>query len=397
MFGHTKREALGQPADHVDAGTVPRGARRRHHAPRRRWNTPQLIGTTIELVGLTKTGDEFPIELSLASWRAKEGDVLQRDHSKYYPAQTSRRVRRPAEPPERLDSRQRRRRHLRTRPPRMRHLHQCHRGANARMECRRIDRQALGPAPLSDRQRPTALHLRPFLSLRRASRRRHSPHPERFLSSERTASLFPVHYVTSPIREQDRLVGVVVVFQDITARKRQESLQQAQLSVSHILAQAGTIEEAIPQLLRVAGEMGPWDMALFWQSEPTSDRLACQGAWVRPFTSGTSFVTVCRNSEFPPGMDFPGHRLEHKTPALDSGRLGGPPVHPRADRLAPGNTRGLHHSHPNRQRHPWSAGIVFRRHPPPDQPLDSDPGRHGHEDRTIHRPRACRTGLARDT
>ena len=90
--------------------------------------------------------------------------------------------------------------------------------------------------------------------------------------ARKDGSLFPVQYVTSPIREQDHPAGVVVVFQDITARKQLENLHQAQLSISHILAQVGTLEEAIPQVLRVTGEMGPWDMVLFWKRGEPGDR-----------------------------------------------------------------------------------------------------------------------------
>ncbi|MDP9132282.1 MAG: ATP-binding protein, partial [Nitrospirota bacterium] len=124
----------------------------------------------------------------------------------------------------------------------------------------------------------------------------------------------PVHYTTSPIREHDRLAGVVVVFQDITEHQRMESLQQAQLSISHILAQAGTLDEAIPQLLPVVSEMGSWDMALFWHHSPTAGTVVCQGAWARPSYRWDEFVTLCRKSEFPPGIDFPGAAWTMKLP-----------------------------------------------------------------------------------
>ncbi|MGZ9190588.1 MAG: PAS domain S-box protein, partial [Nitrospira sp.] len=72
MFGHSKREALGHPLTML----MPERFRSAHNAGIKRLaqgGTPKLIGTTIEMVGLTSTGQEFPIELSLASWHAKEG------------------------------------------------------------------------------------------------------------------------------------------------------------------------------------------------------------------------------------------------------------------------------------------------------------------------------------
>jgi PAS domain S-box-containing protein len=58
-------------------------------------------------------------------------------------------------------------------------------------------------------------------------------------------SSFPVEYVSTPIREQEELVGAVVVFKDITERKRAE---EALLESEERLRVALT-----------AGEMGTWD------------------------------------------------------------------------------------------------------------------------------------------
>ena len=72
MFGHTKEDALGRPLTIV----MPERFRAAHEAGISRLahgGTATTIGRTIEMVGLTNTGDEFPIELSLASWRASEG------------------------------------------------------------------------------------------------------------------------------------------------------------------------------------------------------------------------------------------------------------------------------------------------------------------------------------
>ena len=312
MFGHTKREALGQSLTML----MPERFREAHAAGVMRLaggGTPTQIGKTIELVGLTKAGDEFPIELSLASWRAKEGvffsgiirNITRRKRAEESVVRLSHQnaliLDSAGEGIFGLD------------------LHGCATFINA-TAARMLGWSAaelIGKplAPLLYGMQGEA-HGQPsdpfclYAALRDGAV--HRIQNDSFVRKDRV--LFPTHYVTSPIREQNRLVGVVVVFQDITARKRIESLQHAQLSVSHILAQVGTLEEAIPQLLRVTGEMGPWDMTIFWQREPTTDRLACRGTWVRPFNQWDEFITVCRNSEFPPGMDFPGLTWSTKLP-----------------------------------------------------------------------------------
>jgi PAS domain S-box-containing protein len=312
MFGHSKREALGQPLTML----MPERFRSAHSAGVTRLaqgGAPRLIGTAMELVGLTSRGQEFPIELSLASWHAKEGLFLSgiiRDITRRKQAEESV-VRLSHQNALILDSAGEGIFGL--------DLRGCATFVNA------TGARMLGYHPaelLGKAMAPLLYHMDqagssqaadPF-SLHSSIRDGaiHRIQNDSFLTKLGTA--VPVHYTTSPIREQDRVAGVVVVFQDMTEHQRRESLQQAQLSISHTLAQAGTIEEVVPQLLRVAGEMGHWDMALFWRHSQTDDALTCQGEWLRPTHRWDEFVTLCRKSEFPPGVDFPGVARTTKLP-----------------------------------------------------------------------------------
>ena len=312
MFGHTKEDALGRPLTIV----MPERFRAAHEAGITRLaqgGTATTIGRTIEMVGLTNTGDEFPIELSLASWRASEGmffsgiirNITRRKRAEESVVRLSHQnaliLDSAGEGIFGLDPQG------------------CATFVNATAA------RMLGWSAAELIGRPLA----PLLYRLGNTIAAHSSDPFCLTSSlhdgaihriqnetfaRKDGSLFPVQYVTSPILEQDRPVGAVVVFQDISARKRQENLQQAQLSVSHILAHVGTVEEAIPQLLQVVGNMGPWDMALLWQCERMGETLTCQGSWVRPSHQWGEFLSVCRNSEFPPGMDFPGIAWASKLP-----------------------------------------------------------------------------------
>ena len=312
MFGHTKEDALGRPLTIV----MPERFRAAHEAGITRLaqgETATIIGRTIEMVGLTNTGDEFPIELSLASWRASEGmffsgiirNITRRKRAEESVVRLSHQnaliLDSAGEGIFGLDPQG------------------CATFVNATAA------RMLGWSAAELIGRPLA----PLLYRLGNTIAAHSSDPFCLTSSlhdgaihriqnetfaRKDGSLFPVQYVTSPILEQDRPVGAVVVFQNISARKQQESLQQAQLSVSHILAHVGTVEEAIPQLLQVVGNMGPWDMALLWQCERMGETLTCQGSWVRPSHRWDEFLSVCRNSEFPPGMDFPGIAWASKLP-----------------------------------------------------------------------------------
>jgi PAS domain S-box-containing protein len=324
MFGHTKREALGQSLTMV----MPERFRAAHEAGVMRLaqgGTPKLIGKTTEMIGRTKAGEEFPIELSLASWRTKEGlffsgiirNILRRKRAEESVVRLSHHnaliLDSAGEGIFGLDPQG------------------CATFVNAtaaRMlgwSSAELIGKPLAPLLYGSRDGESAHATDPFcLSSALRDGAIHRIQNDTF--NRKDGSLFPVHYVTSPIREQDRVAGAVVVFQDIAERIRLESLQQAQLSISHILAQACTVNEAIPQLLHVVGEMGEWDLALFWRPEPTGETLSCRGTWVRASRRWDEFLAVCRSSEFPHGMDFPGIAWMSKLPlwvpdALDDSRF----------------------------------------------------------------------------
>jgi PAS domain S-box-containing protein len=74
IFGYTEAEALGQPLTIL----MPERFRPMHSAGMKRavqTGQSKIAGKNVELVGVKKTGDEFPIELSLASWQ-QDGEVF---------------------------------------------------------------------------------------------------------------------------------------------------------------------------------------------------------------------------------------------------------------------------------------------------------------------------------
>ena len=71
MFGYDNEEAIGRPLTIL----MPEGFRAAHHdgLTKHKYNRESLVvGNTIEVKGLTKGGSEFPIELSVSSWKAGE-------------------------------------------------------------------------------------------------------------------------------------------------------------------------------------------------------------------------------------------------------------------------------------------------------------------------------------
>jgi PAS domain S-box-containing protein len=72
IFGYSLEEALGQPLTIL----MPPRYRQKHEQGLARIESAgldSLVRKTLELVGVTKQGREFPLELSLAGWRSRDG------------------------------------------------------------------------------------------------------------------------------------------------------------------------------------------------------------------------------------------------------------------------------------------------------------------------------------
>jgi PAS domain S-box-containing protein len=251
LFGYADEEVRGRPLTMLMPARH-RLAHERGIARVRETGQSRLIGHLVELEGLRKDGNEFPIELSLATWKTDEGSFYSgiiRDITQ----------RRRAE--EILD--------------RLRHLHEV------------ILTQAgegiygLDSAGLTTFVNPTAasslgydpseLLEQPMHSLLHHSRTDGSPYPveecpiyeslrdglihristDVFWRKDGTS--IPVEYVCTPIIEKSVVAGAVVVFRDITERKQAER----------------AVEESQERFRQLAEHISE----VFWITDPAKDHI----------------------------------------------------------------------------------------------------------------------------
>lgn len=237
-FGYAADDIIGQPLTTIMQDR--HHERLERHVQRvRMLNSPHLASKTLELVGRRKDGTEFPLELSVTSWKGKSDlffTIIMRDISE----------RRSAE--EQLD--------------RLHHhnqvvLNSAGEGiygvdregrltfvnpAAAKMfgwEAQALIGQSLhvlvhqtdpGGRPLTDHPCPivetmTGGELREHVD-------------STFWRKDGTG--FPVEYVSTPIQERGEIVGAVVVFKDTTERKRAEA--QLQDSLRRLRKLSGRLE-----------------------------------------------------------------------------------------------------------------------------------------------------------
>ena len=75
MFGYAKKEALGKSLSII----VPERYRQAHNQGFSRFmhtGQPKIIGKVVELQGIRKNGQEFPLELTLSSWQTDSGRYI---------------------------------------------------------------------------------------------------------------------------------------------------------------------------------------------------------------------------------------------------------------------------------------------------------------------------------
>ena len=221
IFGYSTEEVIGHPLTRI----MPERYREAHERGMARVEATgkgRLIGSVIELHGLRKSGEEFPIELSLATWKTGRGSYYSgiiRDISERKKA---------AETLEKLQ-------HQHTLI-----LTQAGEGIYG------VDEEGNTTFVNASAAAMLGYQVEELLG-RHAHDLLHHTHPdgtpypsnicpiyaavtdglvhrvidEVFWRKDGTA--FPVEYVSTPIKEADRVVGAVIVFRDITARKLAES------------------------------------------------------------------------------------------------------------------------------------------------------------------------------
>src|SRR5215467_8178994 len=93
---------------------------------------------------------------------------------------------------------------------------------------------------------------------------------------------------------------------DVTEMKRDEDLLLAQYSVTRVLAEAPSLDEAAPQILKNICETLEWAVGTVWKLDKKEGVLRCVETWHIPTANVSEFsaVTPCRT--FDRGIGLPG-------------------------------------------------------------------------------------------
>src|SRR5262249_21304364 len=80
----------------------------------------------------------------------------------------------------------------------------------------------------------------------------------------------------------------------------------AQYATTRILAESGSIEEAMPQILATVGGSLRWIVGMRWSVDAEGQVLRCAEAWIAPSFHLSEFVEATRRLSFPCGQGLPG-------------------------------------------------------------------------------------------
>jgi PAS domain S-box-containing protein len=148
-----------------------------------------------------------------------------------------------------------------------------------------------------------------------------------------------VHSQGDVIRDESgrprRMFGTV---QDITERKRAEQRLVVQHAVTQILAEAATLHEATPKILRAVCEYLVWDLGTLWSRDHEAGVLRCVEAWHKASVEAPHFEATSRESTFSLGIGFPGRVWSSREPTYIPD-IANDPSFPRAPIAA---REGLH-------------------------------------------------------
>ncbi|MGQ0548833.1 MAG: GAF domain-containing protein [Armatimonadota bacterium] len=99
------------------------------------------------------------------------------------------------------------------------------------------------------------------------------------------------------------------------ARARAEQRLAIQYRVSRVLAEAGTLEEALPGILQAIGEGLGWKWAAFWFVDEDAGILRCKQTWTAPSSAVPEIDAISRGRTFVPGVGLPGRVWSSGQPA----------------------------------------------------------------------------------
>src|SRR5262249_39646492 len=101
---------------------------------------------------------------------------------------------------------------------------------------------------------------------------------------------------------------------DVTDLKCDEDRLLAQYAVTRVLAEAPSLADATPRILKCICQTLEWDLGALWQLDRSKGTLRCIEVWHLPPSKADEFIAVTRSRTFDSGIGLPGRVWEKAEP-----------------------------------------------------------------------------------
>jgi PAS domain S-box-containing protein len=119
---------------------------------------------------------------------------------------------------------------------------------------------------------------------------------------------FPVELTVAPARWGSEVVFTSFI-RDISERKQAEVHVAAQYAVTRVLAETGSVDDAVPRVLEALCVTLEWDLGIFW-SVDADGVLQPSASWGVPEVAGRGFEEASARMHFTRGTGLPGRVWE---------------------------------------------------------------------------------------
>ena len=125
------------------------------------------------------------------------------------------------------------------------------------------------------------------------------------VAQHRDGRELPVELAVSPAKIGDAYIFSAFI-RDITDRRLAERRLASQYAVTRVLAEATTLEEAVPKIIQAIGESLEWDLGVFWRVDKATGVLRCLDQWKAPSVQADPFTLDSWQRTFTRGEGLPG-------------------------------------------------------------------------------------------
>lgn len=120
-------------------------------------------------------------------------------------------------------------------------------------------------------------------------------------------TLLEVSLTLSSIKDSlGKMSGIAVFARDISQRKRSEILLAMQYTITRILAESTSLDDAVPKVLETIGKGFQWQLGAFLVADEFKQHLRCRFVWNDGGAKLSEFASVTTYMTFPYGIGISG-------------------------------------------------------------------------------------------